>query len=368
VTTTLTTTTPATDTAVADLILARMALPSKNPVPSSAVYRDVTKILGPDFSLAEFDELRNDLAASGLLTKAKRNVFALTDAGRERALHFLGVTELASRVNWPVVIAEYLFPKAAGMPADAAAKLGSSDKLAALVLMRKHGLATGPGSTVSQVLEALVCKRLGFENETTLEGLLCMVLSQVLGSERLTKEKLAEQMPLFETGISAMSADAARCAIVRDWLGAASSRPRTRPAPDSATPEPFDHAAFAATVRALGAKSPPADRIGDNQVFIAALWRSTQEEPSFPRLSLPEFKKRLIEANTQGLLHLSRADLVSTMDPQLVADSETESSNATFHFVLLDGDRSMSAAAARAEPAVAGEPRIGEWSAHAESR
>jgi hypothetical protein len=333
------TTPPATDTAIADLVLARMALPSKNPVPSSAVHRDVSKILGPDFSLAEFDELRNDLAAAGFLTKGKRNVFTLTEAGRERALRFLGVAELPSRMTWPIVIADHLFPKAAGMPADAAAKLGSSDKLAALVLTRKYGLGTAAGSTVSQALEALVCKRLGFENETTLEGLLCAVLSQVLGSDRLTREKLAEQMPLFETGIGAMSADAARCAIVRDWLGAASPHPRTRPAPESATAEPFDQAAFAATVRALGAKSPPADRVADNQVFIAALWRSTQEEPSFPRLSLPEFKERLIEASAQNLVRLGRADLGDGRNPQLAADSETRSGDTAFHFVLIEDDR-----------------------------
>ena len=32
--------------------------------------------------------------SAGFLTKGKRNTFALTDAGRERALRFLGVAEL----------------------------------------------------------------------------------------------------------------------------------------------------------------------------------------------------------------------------------------------------------------------------------
>jgi hypothetical protein len=73
-------------------------------------------------------------------------------------------------------------------------------------------------------------------------------------------------------------------------------------------------------------------------VFIAALWRASQREPNFPRISLSEFKRRLIEANTKDLLHLSRADLVQAMDSQLVADSETAYLNATFHFVLLEGD------------------------------
>jgi hypothetical protein len=54
---------------------------------------------------------------------------------------------------------------------------------------------------------------------------------------------------------------------------------------------------------------------------------------------LPEFKQRLVEANAQHLLHLSRADLVEAMDPELVAESRTSYLNATFHFVLLEGDR-----------------------------
>ena len=88
----------------------------------------------------------------------------------------------------------------------------------------------------------------------------------------------------------------------------------------------------------LAAKSPSEDRFHDNKVFIAALWRATQEEPSFPRLALAEFKQRLVEANSQNLLHLSRADLVQAMDPQLVAESETGYLNAAFHFVLVEGD------------------------------
>jgi hypothetical protein len=103
--------------------------------------------------------------------------------------------------------------------------------------------------------------------------------------------------------------------------------------------EPIDLPAFAATVRTLAANSPPQDRFHDNKVFIAALWRASQREPNLPRFSLAEFKQRLIEANAQHLLHLSRADLVQAMDPQLVADSETVHQNATFHFVLLEGDR-----------------------------
>jgi hypothetical protein len=326
----------ATDSAVADLVLVRMTLPSKNPVGASVVRKDVGKLLDPDFSNANFDDLRSELASAGFLTKGKRNTFAVTDAGRERALRFLGVGELPAKTKWSTVIAKYLFPKATGLSADAAAKLDNGDKLAAFILKRKYGLAAGAGSTVNQVLEAVACKQLGFAGEMTLEGLLCVVLSRLMGSERLTKETLVKQVPLFETGLTATKADATRTTLVREWLGGAALAPLPR---ESAPEEPFDLSAFAATVRALAAGSPPEDRFHDNKVFIAPLWRASQREPNFPRLSLPEFKQRLIEANSRSLLHLSRADLVQAMDPQLVADSETVYLNATFHFVLLEGDQ-----------------------------
>ena len=93
--------------------------------------------------------------------------------------------------------------------------------MAAFILKRKYELTDRAGSTVSQVLEAVACKELGFSGETTLNGLLCEVLSRLIGSERLTKDKLVHQLPLFETGLAAVKADAARNKIVRDWLGGA---------------------------------------------------------------------------------------------------------------------------------------------------
>ena len=329
-------TSPATETAIADLVLVRMSLPSKKPVGASAVRKDLGKLLGSELPAAAFDELRRELASAGFLNQGKRNTFTLTDAGRERALRFLGIAELPPRMNWLTIIAKFLFSRAAGLSPDAADKLDNGDKLAAFLLKRKYGLA--PGRLHGQPSTGgLVCKQLGFAGETTLEGLLCAVLSRVTGSEGLKKEQLVKQLPLFETGLTATKADAVRCKVVRDWLGGAAPQ-RPRPAPEPIPVEPFDLAAFAATVRALGHKSPPEDRFHDNKVFIAAIWRATEQEPSFPRLSLSEFKQRLVEANSQNLLHLSRADLVSAMDPHLVAESETVHLNATFHFVLLEGD------------------------------
>jgi hypothetical protein len=319
---------------VADLLLVRMALPNATP---KSVREDIGKLLNEGLSPAVFEELRSELTAAGFLTRGKRGTFALTDRGRERGLQFLGQPELPPGTTWSTVISKYLFPKAAGLSDNAAAKLDKADKLAPFFLKRKYGLGIGTGSTLNQVAEAIVCKELGFTEETTLQGLLCAVLSRLLGSERLPKEKLVKQLPLVKTGLTTASVEAMRRKLVQDWMDGATKR--VAPLAPVPSPEPFDLPAFAATVKALAAHSPPEDRFHGNKVFIAALWRASQREPSFQHISLPAFKQRLVEANAQHLLHLSRADFVQAMDPHLVAESETVYLNATFHFVLLEGDR-----------------------------
>ncbi len=114
---------PSPHATLADLVLVRMMLPSRKPLAPSAVRRDVGKLHGSELSAAAFDELREALSSSGLLHKGRRNTYVLTDAGRQRALDFLEITELPPRTNWTTVIDEYLFPRAAELSATEAAKL-----------------------------------------------------------------------------------------------------------------------------------------------------------------------------------------------------------------------------------------------------
>jgi hypothetical protein len=77
-------------------------------------------------------------------------------------------------------------------------------------------------------------------------------------------------------------------------------------------------------------------RFGNNKVFISSVYQLCQQELGVPRMTLPEFKVRLVEANRQGLLQLSRADLVQAMDPVLVRESEADlGDGVTFHFILV---------------------------------
>ena len=85
-------------------------------------------------------------------------------------------------------------------------------------------------------------------------------------------------------------------------------------------PSEFDLSAFAGTVIRLAKDAPEAVRFQGNRAYISAVWRESQREPGFPRVTLPEFKARLVEANANGFLRLIRADLVELMDRDLLAE------------------------------------------------
>lgn len=76
-------------------------------------------------------------------------------------------------------------------------------------------------------------------------------------------------------------------------------------------------------------------RMGDRKIFIAALWESVGKKI---HMSLPAFKRWLIEQHQQQHLVLTRADLIAAMPYDLVMRSETKTegpySGATFHFVI----------------------------------
>ncbi|MFP2925839.1 hypothetical protein ACLESO_11590, partial [Pyxidicoccus sp. 3LG] len=89
-------------------------------------------------------------------------------------------------------------------------------------------------------------------------------------------------------------------------------------------------ASFAERVLAV-ARGLPTGRFGDNKVFISHVWKALQPEWT----SREAFDVALLEANRARHLSLTRADLVSAMDPRDVAESEVRSYGASFHFVVV---------------------------------
>lgn len=74
----------------------------------------------------------------------------------------------------------------------------------------------------------------------------------------------------------------------------------------------------------------PEGRFGP-KVYIAAIWDAVGDQIG---MSLPEFKRWLIEQNRRGTLVLARGDLVGAMDRQLLARSEIQDRGAVFNFVM----------------------------------
>ena len=84
---------------------------------------------------------------------------------------------------------------------------------------------------------------------------------------------------------------------------------------------------FAKKVMEVARYAPESVKFGPNKVYINKVW-----ELGFSgQMSLEEFKEYLKQANTQGLIYLSRADLVQVMNQewlklsriQLVPGSDT---------------------------------------------
>ena len=76
--------------------------------------------------------------------------------------------------------------------------------------------------------------------------------------------------------------------------------------------------------------------MGDYKVFISRVWETMQQQHPDLQLSLAEFKQRLVTANQQRLLTLSRADMAYALDANDVAASAINHMNSTFHFIRLD--------------------------------
>ena len=268
----------------------------------------------------------------------------LTEAGRATALAFLGVSELPAKITWKSLLERYLFPRAAGIAEGTDPR--ETKNLAMFLLKRHFNLKTNPTATPAKVLEAIAFKELGFPEVNAWPKLKDAVLSRLIGStETLKATEIAQQLPRVVLGVTSTKTDDLRRHLIKSWvMGQETVSAEEKPQPSAAlsVPEPspsFDLVEFAETVDRL-ARGSETGWFGDNKLFISHAWRLFKADPNGPALDLPLFKQKLVEANREGLLRLSRADLVSAMNPDDVRESETHYLNAEFHFILLEGGQS----------------------------
>lgn len=132
------------------------------------------------------------------------------------------------------------------------------------------------------------------------------------------------------TGAARSDKGAITTALVRRWLVAAPQLTGT--GVEAQMPVPFDIETFVRDVLSA-ATHANGGRWDGAKVFVNHVWRQMTAEGKRSGLNLESFKAHLLEANRQGLLHLSRADLVHAMPPEDVRESEISSFGDVLHFI-----------------------------------
>ena len=319
---------PDTTDPLADLILVRLLMPGKKAPAASAIHKDLAPLFRGGLTKERVADTLNELRSAGMLPPKGQ---VLTDAGRSRALAYIGLAELPPKCNWGAIKAKFLVPNALGLkPWSEAevARVGTADKLAAWLIKAKYGLPVSADS-LSGVLEALVCKLAGFPRCSSLKELTATVISRELQADPpLPVKDAAKLAPRLLLGAAKPGLDGYRMKVLN---GSYEDRVDPKPAHSGVS---TDLQTFADHLNA-SATSSPTGWSGDDLVLISHVWNHVHRRPEFQSLDLPAFKMKLLEANRARLLTLSRADLAQALDPHDVSESETSYLNSVFHFIKI---------------------------------
>lgn len=285
---------------------------------------------------ARFEALVEVLTAQGLAAAKGRGGLELTEEGRAQALRFLQLEKLPPRgLTWKKLKQTYLLARGLDLPPTRAVleRVAQADGVRAALLKRQHQVDGAEAPTLAQVRDRLLWRQLGVESEQrfTLRAVQAHLLGKLLEADTSDPERALEQLAARAAGATRGDAEAVRLAALRGWLLPASPEPAAPPPPVPA-PEPARDVAATFAERVLAvARALPTGRFGPNKVFISHVWRALRPEVG----SREEFNARLLEANRARHLSLTRADLVTAMDPTDVAESEIHSYDASFHFVVV---------------------------------
>lgn len=332
-------TTTATTPQIAELILVRLLAAGKNPRPA-AFREQLSTFRREPIVTAEWKREIDDLAAADLVTGKP---LGLTDAGRRRALEFLGITSLPEGTKWATLVSRYLVPLALGVPSSAVEtrkRVAEAEGLGAFVMQARHGLPAGAGATLARALEMLACKELGFPDTVSMNDVKRRVLSRLAGSEEpLNNDMLRKQLLREASGAARTGTQEIRKAILRRWFsGNEEITGATHLSVQVPETRVLDLSEFAATIKAV-ARDCPTGWFGDRKVFINHVWRHFRSQDGVPALDLPAFKAKLVLANQARLLDMSRADLPDQLPADDLRESETHQENAVFHFIQAERSR-----------------------------
>jgi hypothetical protein len=271
----------------------------------------------------------------------------------------------AAAPRWSRLVDHLVPARGLGVALDAKGqqRLGERDAMAAAIVGRALGLwSQGPPPSPAALCDQLAWQRLGLPGKAKRlpEELRALLLQRELATTPAPAARLLRLLAARELDVPRPDLRAWRDALGRRWLTgreltakAAAAAPTGATAPAAPTSPPRAPAPTAAPEAAPAAPAAPADFLdslrravagvgtdgafGDRKVFIIAAWRALRAHPAWASLPLEAYKARLLDAHRAGALELARADLITAMDPALVAASVLESDGATFHFIVREG-------------------------------
>ncbi len=322
---------------IESLILVRLLTPSKKAITTTRLKNDLAPLAQHRYEGSAWtnrvDTGLRDLEQQGYLTQSKPNraiKLELTSAGRQKALKFLGVEAMPDNLTWTKLKTEYLTVRALNLEqnsVEARARVGQASGLRGSILKQHYDLPGSALPTESQALDALLWRQLGIETTKrfTLGEVKKMLLNQALGSKTPVDLKRAKLLlPAKAAGARRTDSNDLRLSVLRSLVDGETDAKTT----------PAGLRQFGRQVQET-ARHCSSGWFGPRKVFISHVWQDFQAKNADYQLDEATFKSWLVQANREGCLSLSRADLVEAMNPQDVADSETTYLNASFHFIHL---------------------------------
>lgn len=275
----------------------------------------------------EVELVVEELAAAGHVVRIGSS-FQLTDSGRQRCQKVFGVN-FPCRQKWAQLKTRALaIAFAPGLPvATSLARMKTgSDGIRALAINGIEQAVPDAAPTLQRVLDALVWKQLGGDPTKTpshagmANAIIDLVLARSLGAESLSRNALVDTWIAKNVGASSPDLRSIRGAVLRTW---ADDGPSSNPNKE-----------FISGVL-HAARHPNTQTFGTEKAFVASVYQSFCELYPNAGVTWKEFGRRLLDGHMKGELRLTRADLVTAMDPRLVASSELTHETATYHFIDL---------------------------------
>jgi hypothetical protein len=336
-----------------DLLLSRLLFADKNGMTVSELKAALKAIAGSELSNTAYTEqietTLTSLSEQSYAQPVGSSRYQLSDRGRQHILDGLRLKTLPPRLQWKTLKNTDWIAYALNLPAlstETRRRLAEADGLRAAILQQGFDLPIAPFGTLTQARNALLWQHLfnpqTAENlQTQMPDLQQQAFNQGTVMAALLNDLLQAPKPLpWDKALSQLVAkvaqakrttpDELRTAILRQALTSAAPPP-----PKTDTPAPLSDETFA-ELTLNAAKATQDGRLGDSKVFISRVWATLQQQHPDLTLTLEDFKQRLITANRQRRLDLSRADLAYALDANDVSASEINHLNSTFHFIRLD--------------------------------